>query len=313
MKFHKLLIINVGEEALDPEYWQQLDALAEKIVKLPRDDPAIMAELTDTDGLLVNFGVVVDKSMIDTAKNLKYIGVLATAFGKIDVKYAATQNIPVCNLGGYSTESVAEFTIAVMLETIRGLEESKQRGRDKNYDESGISARELKDSNFVVLGMGDIGNRVAELAHGFSAKVSYWSRKSRKEGAGYTYGEIDDLLPQADFVSINFAQNSETEGIFTAERFASLKPGAVVVNTAPMELVDINGLVDRLAKGDITFILDHADETDKSDLDKLRQYPNCIIYPPVAYITKEARKAKQDTYVGNARSFLEGQLQNRVN
>ena len=313
MKFQKLLMINVDDAALDPGYWQQINDLADKVVKLPKDDPSIITELANTDGLLVNFGITVDKTMIDTATNLKYIGVLATAFGKIDIDYAASKNIPVCNLAGYSTESVAEFTIAVILEHIRGLEEGKQRGRDKNYDESGISARELKNSNFVVLGLGDIGNRVAELAHGFGANIFYWSRKSRKDEPSYAYGEIDDLLPKADVVSINLAQTPETEGIFTAERLGSLKPGAVVVNTAPMELVDIDGLANRLAKGDITFILDHADETSESDLAKLSQYNNCIIYPPLAYITKEARKAKQDIFVGNAKSFLDGHVENRVN
>ncbi len=311
MKFQKLLIINISDSALDSTYWQQLNALAETIVKVPKDDPSIMSELVDTDGLLVNFGIDVTKAMVDTALNLKYIGVLATAFGKIDIEYAASKNIPVCNLAGYSTESVAEFTIATILENIRDLEEGKQRGRSENYDESGIFAREIKGSNFVVLGLGDIGSRVAELAKGFGANISYWSRKSRNEI--YNYGEIDEVIAKADFLSINLAQAPETEQILSAERINTLKPGAVVVNTAPMELVDINGLATRLAKGDMTFILDHSDEMTKEELAKLQPYTNCIIYPPIAYITEEARQAKQNMFIGNAKSFLEGKIVNRVN
>lgn len=311
MKFQKLLVINISDLALDSLYWQQLDAIAETIVKLPKDDPSIMSELADTDGLLVNFGITVDKAIIDTAANLKYIGVLATAFGKIDIEYAASKNIPVCNLAGYSTESVAEFTIAAVLENIRGLEEGKQRGRSKNYDESGIFAREIKNSDFVVLGLGDIGSRVAELAKGFGANISYWSRKSRNEA--YSYGDIDKVIAKADFLSINLAQAPETEQILSAERINNLKSGALVINTAPMELVDIDGLVARLTKGDITFILDHSDEMTQEDLSKLQPHKNCIIYPPIAYITEEARQAKQNMLIGNVESFLEGNTVNKVN
>lgn len=311
MKYKKALLINISEGSLDKEYWNRLAELTEQVVHVAKDDPTTMQQLTDTDCLLTGFGIVVSKEIIDAAPGLKYIGLQATAYDKIDIEYAGHKNIPVCNLAGYSTESVAEFVIAAVLETCRGLEEGKQRGRSGNYSEDSIKARELKNSEFGVIGLGNIGIRVAELASGFGAKVSYWSRSEKS--SPFTSTNLDKLVSQSDFLSLNPAVTPETVHILNAERINSLKTGAVVINTCPMELVDLDALAARLAKNDITFILDHSDEMSEADLAKLASHKNAIVYPPVAYITAEARKNKGDIFVGNIAAALEGSPQNKVN
>ena len=245
---------------------------------------------------------------LDAAPNLKYIGILATAFGKVDVSYASKKGIVVCNLPGYSTESVAEFTIAAILEAIRHLEEGKRRGKIGNVSEEGISAIEIKGKVFGVLGLGNIGTRVAELALGFNADVRYWSRnkKTESEEKGIKYEELNSLIANATFLSINLAQTSDTEKILNQSRFQSLKEGAIIINTAPMELIDLGALVERLKKGDITFIFDHSDEMTEEDLMKLLPYENCIVYPPIAYVTKEAALNKQEMFTSNIESFAKG-------
>lgn len=308
MKFKKILSINVDENKVSPDYWKRIDALTEKKVILPKDDPQIKEDLKDTDCLLVGFGVVVDKEMIDSTPNLSYIGILATAFGKVDAGYAKSKGVVVCNLPGYSTESVAEFTIAAILEAIRGLEEGKRRGRAGNVSESGISAIEIKNKIFGVIGLGNIGTRVAELALGFNADVRYWSRNRKEdvEAKDIKYEELDNLISQADFLSINLAQTPDTEKVLNQDRFQVLKDGAIVINTAPMELVDIDGLIERLKKGNITFIFDHSDEMTEEDLKKLLSYKNCIVYPPIAYVSKEATLNKQEMFTSNIENFLNG-------
>ena len=92
-----------------------------------------------------------------------------------------------------------------------------------------------------------------------------------------------------------------------------IKPGVTVINTAPMELVDIPALEKRLKKDDITFILDHSDELDPAVTKRLLKFDNCILYPPVAYTTKEATKLKQDIFVSNLENFLNGKPTNKVN
>lgn len=315
MKFNKILLVGIDKSALGDSYWKKIDKLTSKKVFVPRDSADVKKELSDTDCLLVNFSVQVTRENINIAPELKYIGTLSTAFGKVDADYARKKNIPVCNLAGYSTESVAEFTIAALLEAIRGLETGKQRGRAGKYDESGIRAWELKDKIFGVLGLGSIGRRVAELARGFDADVMYWSKHRKKdaEKRGIKYQDADTLIPQCDFISINFAQTKETEKFLNANRIKGLKKNAVIINTAPMELVDVDALVARLAKKDIIFIFDHSDETDPKDLKKLSKHSNCIIYPPMAYITDEARIIKQEMFVSNIENFLKGKPSNVVN
>ena len=119
--------------------------------------------------------------------------------------------------------------------------------------------------------MGSIGNRVAEIASGFGAKIKYWSkhRKSEIEKKGFTFEEAEKLVSECDFISLNLAQAPETENFLGQKLIPKIKKDAIVVNTAPMELVDLNALETRLAKGDLTFILDHSDEMTEQSLRNL--------------------------------------------
>ena len=126
MKFKKILTLGIAEPKLDSKYWKFMDSFAEKRISLPKDSTEIKKHLSDTDCLLINpFVFKVDKEIIDTAPNLKYIGVLATGHGAVDSTYATTKNIVVCNIPGYSTESVAELAFAAILEYIRDIEHAK--------------------------------------------------------------------------------------------------------------------------------------------------------------------------------------------
>ena len=315
MKFKKALVINIPESGLDKEYWDRIDAVVEQRVHLPNDSPDLIEELKDTDCLLVNFGIDVTKEQIDAAPNLKYIGILAVAYHRVNVEYTKEKGIVVCNIAGYCTNSVAEFTIAVLLDSLRGIEEGKIRGRAGNYSEEGMSATEINGKIFAIFGLGTIGKRVAELGLGFGADVRYWSRTRKEdfEQKGIKYEDANTLLQEADFISLNLALTSETENFLNEENISKVKSDVVIINTAPMELVNMDALEKRLQKGDITFILDHSDEMSKEDLKRLSKYKNCIIYPPIAYISKEARVNKQNLFVGNVENFLKGAPTNIVN
>ena len=315
MKFKKILVYNIDRSKnLDPKSWEKIESLGNKLVFVPKDDPKLRKELTDTDCLLVAFGTNIVREDIDSAPQLKYIGVLATAFGKIDVSYAKKKKVIVSNLKGYSTESVAEFILAAILEHIRGLEEGKKRGRSGNYSEVGISAIEIRNKIFGIVGLGAIGQRVAEIALGFGADVRYWSRnrKNYLEKKGIKYETFDSLISKADIISINLAQVRETEKIFDNKVFQKIKSGAIAVNTAPMELIDIDSLERRLKNKDMTFILDHSDEMVEKDVKKLSKYPDCIIYPPLAYVSKEAADNRKRIFIENIEGFLKGKPINTV-
>lgn len=311
MKFKKAVLVNIQDTHFDKKYWDQIDELVEKRISLSRDDPKLISELKDCDCLMLGFQVPTDKDIFDAAPNLKLINILATAYGTVNLEIAKQRGIPVCNLAGYSTEAVAEFTIAILLFQIRQLEEGVKRGKAGNYDFEGMSARELKNSNFGVVGLGSIGGRVAELAAGFGANVSYWSRN--KKDNPYSYKELESILSESDYISINVAQTPETENLLNDKTIPLIKSGAVVISTVPPEVVDTNAMASRLAKGDITYISDHGDEMSEENLNKIKQYPNCVLLPAIGFITAEARINKQEIFVGNLKAALEQKPQNKVN
>lgn len=317
MKFKKIVTIGIGEQKLDPEYWRRIQALTEKFVMLPKDSPEINKQIADADCLLVNpFVFKVDKNLIDLAQKLKFIGVLATGYGAIDFEYAAKKDVVVCNIPGYSTEAVAEFAFALILDHIRDLDKAKAQIKAGDYSEPTFSnCYEIKSKKFGVVGLGRIGGRIAEIALGFGADVYYWSRNRKKgiEKKGVKYQEIEKLLSECDFISINLALAKETEGFMNTTLVDKIKHNAVLLNLAPNELVDFRALENRLKKGDITYIFDHPDELTIEQARQLSKYKNCIIYPPIGFQTEEARISKQEIFVGNIENFLKGTPTNKVN
>ncbi len=170
MKFKKILVTGFEKSEVNQTYLEKMDMLAEKIVFLSKDSPEIKNELKDTDCLLVKFNPV-SREWIDNAPELKYIGAFATGYGKIDIDYAESKKITVCNVPDYSTESVAELVFAVILDQLRELEPAKKQARTRNYSEDGFLPTEIKNKKFGILGLGNIGKRVAELALCFGADV----------------------------------------------------------------------------------------------------------------------------------------------
>lgn len=311
MKFKKAVLIKIADTHFDPKYLEMLNSLVEEKVSLAPDDPKLVDELKDCDCLLLGFQIHVDEKMLASAPNVKYIGILATAYGTVDIEAAAKRNIPVCNLGGYSTESVAEFTISAILHEIRNLEEGLKRARSGNYSFDGIRARELKNSNFGVIGLGKIGHRVAELAEGFGANVSYWSRN--KKDNQFKFQELNDLLSSCKYISVNLAETPETVGLLNKEKLSLIKSDSVLISTVPPVIIDTDALVERLAKKDIVYIFDHAGDM-KENLGKVKDIENVVIYPPIAFLSDEARIAKQEIFIENMTEFLEGKTPtNKVN
>ena len=309
MKLKKIICLNFSGSELTDTYWSELDRFAEKRVLATEND---IKKHTEADALLVKLGAKIGKDIIDKFPKLKYIGMLGTGYGGIDVKYASQKDIAVTNIADYATEGVAEFTFGILLEYLRSITKAKSQAKKGNYSDD-FSGSEVKGKTFGVLGLGHIGLRTAELAHAFGANVIYWSRNRKKdtEQKGIKYS--NSVLSESDIITINLALNSKTENYLNASRIESIKNGAIVINPSPMELIDFTALISRLKKGDITFMLDHSDEMTKEQLVALRPFDNCVVYPPIAYLTAEASKLKECIYIDNIKNFLTGKPTNKVN
>jgi lactate dehydrogenase-like 2-hydroxyacid dehydrogenase len=191
MRFKKLLMFGYSGNERDKKYWDKIDQLCE--TRVVATNSLELSKHFDADALIVKFAEVVDKRLIDKMPNLKYIGTLATAYGRIDTKYAASKNISVCNVPGYSTIAVAEFAIGIILENIREIERGKRQAGEGNYSEAGFQASEMNGKTFGIIGLGSIGSKIAEIASSFGANVIYWSitRKKKYEERGIKYKELD--------------------------------------------------------------------------------------------------------------------------
>lgn len=305
--FKKILFFGLSQENLGQERMKKINGLCKQKVFLAKDNPQLEKQLSDTDCLLINQGMTVDQKMIDAAPNLRYIGICATGYGRIDTQYAASKGIVVCNVPGYATEAVAEFVFSMILENIREIERAKQQTAKGIYSEATFTGTQIKDKTFGVIGLGGIGSRVAEIAQkGFRAKTIYWSRKRKEhtEQSGIVYKPLKNVIKESDIISLHLSLNGETEKIIDKKIINSIKSGAILVNTAPMELIDLKALETRLKKRDITFILDHSDEMTTKDINRLKKFKNCIIYPPIGFTTKEATALKKEILIKNIENFL---------
>lgn len=304
-KYKKILVTGFNQKNLDKGIWAKIGKLTDKVVFEPADN---------VDCLFSRFNKV-DKQLIDNLPQLKYVGLLATGTGTVDLNYAKQKRIVVCNIPSYATESVAEWVFSLILEHLRDLERAKQVARNGDFSGDGFSASEIRNKKFGIIGLGRIGSRVAEIAQGFGANVSYWSRtrKGNAEKNGIHYEKIDRLIATSDFLSLHALTTKETEEILDAKRINSFKSGAIVINVSGMEQVNIPALAERLAKRDITFILDHPDEMKKEDVKRLAKFSNCIIYPPIGFVSQEARANKQAIFISNLENYLQGNPTNVVN
>lgn len=141
-------MLGFSKNDLGEKEWERINKLCIRKVLLPSDSPDIAKELANADCLTVRLGATVDKSMIDQAPNIKYIGMFGTGYGRIDTGLAAKKGITVCNIAGYSREGVAELVFGMILEHIREIERGKSQARKGDYSEATFKVYEIKDKKF---------------------------------------------------------------------------------------------------------------------------------------------------------------------
>ncbi|MBI4092406.1 MAG: hypothetical protein HY420_00605 [Candidatus Kerfeldbacteria bacterium] len=312
MRFTKVVVVGIDETKLEPAYWQRIESLADV---LQRVDVVGEKLVVDADCLLVGFETVVDAVTIEKMPNLKYIGVLGTAYDRVDVAAAKDRGVIVTNLPGYSTEAVAEWVFGVLLEHLRNLSRAKQEAAKGNYGPAGFSGSEIMGKVFGVVGLGRIGTRVVEIALGFNADVRYWSRtrKNEMETRGVKYEELDELVRQADFLSLHVTGTSDTENLLNRERIMGMKTGAIIVNTVSMRTIDVDALEERLKRGDVTLIRMHSRSLTGEQWKRLSRYQNMVVYPAFTNVTNEANQAREEMFVRNVERFLAGKPENVIN
>ena len=193
------------------------------------------ARVKDVEVLLIN-KVLVDRQLIYSAPELKLICIAATGVNNIDVEYAASKGIPVRNVAGYSTDSVAQTTFMHLLSLIGGGPYFDNSVKGGSYSRSGMFTDpnwnwwELAGKTIGIIGMGNIGRKVAQIAEAFGMKVCYYSTSGTGHCKEYPCLELDELLRTSDVVSIHAPLNERTKDLIGREQLAMMKQTAYLLN-----------------------------------------------------------------------------------
>ncbi len=313
--FEKVLILDIDKKSIPVNYANRIKKLFKKVVFLASSDSKITQEIKDAEVILCNISTQINKQIIDQSLKLRYVGVLATAYDGVDAIYARKKKIIVTNLGGYSTEAVAEFVFAACFEAIRELERAKQQARAGDTSFVSFMGTELKNKTLGVIGAGKIGSRVAEIGLGIGMNVIYSSIHSKPllEKCGAKKVPLDKLMKISDVVSLNLIQNQKTLKIINKDRIELMKKGAIFINTAGEKPIDWEAMKRIVKDGKITLIFHNAHGLNPKIIKELQQYKNCQFYPGIAFRTAEANTARWEAFTSNIEMYSKNKLQNVVN
>ncbi|MCP4862932.1 MAG: D-2-hydroxyacid dehydrogenase [Alteromonas sp.] len=289
----------------------EFESLPVTLTRYPTTTPEqVIERIRDAEIVLVN-KVVLNADALGQAEKLRYVGVLATGTNNVDTEYCQQHGITVNNVEGYGTDSVAQHAMMLLLNLATSFVPTMQQVKQGDWSRSPFfclldnPVMELAGKHLIIVGYGTLGQRFAELARAFGMKVSVAARP------GTTSAErraLDDLLPEADVVSLHCQLSAQTEQLINAERLRLMKPTALLINTARGGLIDELALADALTNGQIGGAgLDTLSvEPPPADHPLLSlSLPNLIITPHSAWSAKEARQRLLKMAVAKLEQFIE--------
>jgi glyoxylate reductase len=244
---------------------------------------------------------------LDLLPALRVVANFGVGYDRIDVAACAAQGVVVTNTPGVLDDATADLAFALLLAVRRRVVEGdrfvRSGGWGGSWSEGGL-AEEVTGSTLGILGLGRIGSAVARRARGFDMRVLY-TRRLRADSDLGAWRALDDLLAQADVVSVHVPLTPETEGLLDARRLALLRDGASLVNTARGEIVDEPALVRELVSGRISAGLDvFAQEPDVPA--ELLDLPNVVLTPHIGSATRQTREAMTRLAVDNVLAVERG-------
>ena len=264
----------------------------------------------DVDVLMIN-KVIVDKELIDSAPNLKLICIAATGMNNIDLDYAAAKGIPVRNVAGYSTDSVAQSTFMHILSLAGGGPYFDSSVKSGSYSRSGMFTDpnwnwwELAGKTIGIIGLGNIGRKVAKIAEAFGMKVCYYSTSGTGHCKDYPCLPLEELLRISDIVSVHAPLNERTMNLLGAREFAMMKPTAYVINAGRGAIIveaDLAEAVDNgvIAGAGIDVFVQEPIPEDHPYL-KMKHPERMRLAPHIAWASVEARERLVSMMADNVR------------
>lgn len=320
----KIVVLDGYTENPGDLSWSGFEGLGEFTVydrgsETDKEGEAI-ARIGDAEIVITN-KTPITKRVLDSCPSIRYIGVLATGYNVVDYTYAAKQGIPVTNVPGYGTDTVAQFTFALLLEICHHVvhhSEAVHVGRWKQCADfcfCDYPQIELAGKTMGIIGFGRIGQKVGIIAKAFGMRVLAYSPHEYERGKAIgTYVNLETLLAESDIISLHCPLFPETEGIINQGTIAKMKDGVIILNNGRGPLIVEQDLADALNSGKVQAAgVDVVSvEPIKGD-NPLLTAKNCFITPHIAWATKEARQRIMDCAVQNLKAYLAGKPENVVN
>ena len=278
----------------------------------------VEARLDGADFAVLN-KVKLNRSTVGETTTLRLVLIAATGYDNVDLEYMKERGVAVCNVAGYSTDSVAQLTVTTALSLVTNLYAFNSFVRSGEYSRSGAANRltpvyhEIAGMTWGVVGYGNIGRRVADAARALGCSVIAVKRTPTDE---VECVPVDELCRRADIISLHVPLNGETRGMIRRERIAMMKKSAVVVNAARGAVVDEAALCEAVAEGRLHGIGSDVFSSEPFGEDSpyfaVKDLPNVCLTPHMAWGSYEARVRVVDEMVKNAESFLEGGTRSRI-
>lgn len=309
MKIVFLDVKTIGED-IDLSGYDQLG----QVVKYPFSTPAQVPDrIADADVIVLN-KVRIDAETVGQAPRLKLVCVTATGTNNLDKEFLDSRGIAWRNVAGYSTESVAQHTFAMLfylLEKLRYYDDYVKDGRyacDTSFTHFEEHFYELNDKTWGIIGLGNIGRRVASIAKAFGAHVIYTSPSGGLPQEGYCQVDMDTLLAASDIISVHAPLNKYTENLINAAAFKKMKKSCIFLNLGRGLIVVENELVKAIEQHEIAAagldVLCTEPMSPDNPLLRLKDSRRLFITPHIAWASVEARTRLMEIVLGQIHEFF---------
>ncbi len=297
------------------------DALGEVVIYGESVASENAKRIEDADVIIVN-KILMNEELLKDADKVKLICLTATGTNNVDFSYVQQRGIVVTNVKGYSTMSVVQHTFALLFYVYEKLAYYDEYVKSGAYSNSKMfshfekSFHELDGKTWGIVGLGEIGRHVAQVAESFGCHVKYYSTSGKNQNDRYQRVEWEELLSVSDIISIHAPLNEQTDGLFDEKAFKAMKREAILLNLGRGPIVVQKALADALEQGEIAGagldVLEVEPISAADDLMKIQDSTKLLVTPHIAWATCEARKRCVEEVYQNIVSWQEGKERNVV-
>ena len=299
--------------------WKALEEMGALTVYERTKPEETIDRAKDAEVVLTN-KVLLKRQEIEQLPKLRYIGVLATGYNVVDLEAAREHGIIVTNVPAYSTLSVAQMVFSHLLTVTNHTEHYARQNREGKWTASpdfsymDMPVTELAGKTFGIVGLGNIGQRVAMIAAAFDMSVVAYTSKSADQLPPYIQKRtLDEVLAESDVLSLHCPLTPDTQHLVNRQTLQKMKPSAILINTGRGPLISDQDVADALNNNRlIAFCADVLTEEPPKADNPLLRCENAYITPHIAWASSEARVRLLDVAINNVRAFLDGKPQNVV-